>query len=417
MSKKVLHITGALSSSLVGEFNNIRASGLGYMVFDIVTELSSQCDLQVDVINYKDSYKSCTIGKCHFIGMTYGKALLHFRFHNTGLFIKLLCKYHKSINFVKNLTYSYAVAGFIFDTIKKVHYDIVHFHGCTPMTVLVRNYCMTHKIPFVITLHGINCMGGVNLDFYNKLFEKDMIMLWLKEKQKVSFVSTGSRLRILEYLGQGEASNFCTIPNFTNMNNSGNNKTIDIRNYYDIPEDGFIILYIGNIEKRKNQLTFVKSIHALSKESVDKIFVLFVGRDGVGEESIKEAIQEGMNSDHMRLCGCIPKDMIPCYLSQGNATALISYSEGFGLGIIEGFRFGLPSLAIYDMDGIPDFYNEDAMVLLQNRDIQTVSDGIKQLKCKKWDKEKIILYSMNFSGSEIAKKYKEFYDNTIKGNA
>ena len=416
MSLKVLQISGALSSSEVAEFNNVRASGLGYMVFDIATQMAQLDDLDVDAINFRECYESVTVNKCHFIKMSYLRALFHFRFQNSGLVWKYIFKYWKSRSFLKNLIYAYFVSGYIFDIIKHNSYDIVHFHGCTVMTSLVRRYCIMKNIPFCITMHGLNSFGGVKLDLHYQQFEKDMLSDWFKKNQDVSFVSTGSKYKILQHLKVSNEKNFCTIPNFTDISNIGLDTSVDIRKKYCIPDDGFIILYIGNICWRKNQLTFVNAISALDDDSAKDVYVLFLGRDGKGEESIKSVIEDSKYSSHIQMCGIVPKNQIPSYLSQSNATALISYSEGFGLGIIEGFRFGLPSLAINDMEGIPDFYTSEAMILIEDREIKTVCNGIKQLLARRWDKQRIIEHSMRFTGPEIAKKYKDFYRLTVSHN-
>lgn len=394
----------------------MRASGLGYMVFDIATEMALRDDLHIEVVNFRENYESVSVNGCRFIGMSRIKALQYFKLENTLLVLKMMAKYWRSQSFMKNLIYGYAVSGYIFNIIKKGGYDIIHFHGCSPMTELTRQYCRRHRIPFAITLHGLNSFGGVNMELYNKLFEKDMLSKWYKERQSVSFVSTGSKLQVLKYLNASRSASFYTIPNFTNLSIKEIKDGINIRKQYNIPDDGFVILYIGNIGYRKNQLTFVKSINALTEDQVKNIYVLFLGRDGSGDESIKNVIESSKNASHMRLCGIVPKDLIATYLSQGNATALISYSEGFGLGIIEGMRFGLPSIAIDDMDGIPDFYSEDTMVLLEDREVETVCAGLEKLLSKRWIRENIIKHSMQFTGTKISGLYKDFYEKTISQN-
>lgn len=414
MSLKILHLTGALSSSKVQMFKSNRSSGLGYMVFDIATELGKDRNLDINVLDYKERCQTIKFNGCNFYGLSVLKLIQNFSLASICDFFDLLKKYWKSRKFLKNLVYDFFASGYIESVIKNGSYDIVHFHGCDPMTELIRRYCRRRHYKFVITLHGLNSFGGLSkLDKTSQKYEKDMLLEWYQEQQYVSFVSTGSREKVLSYLKITDASTFCTIPNFTNISENDIKKGIDIRSKYNIPNDAFVILYIGNISRRKNQDTFVKAVHQLDDNDVEKIYVLFLGRDGIGTESIKDSIISGKNKKHMILCGNIPKNEIASFLSQGDATALISYSEGFGLGIIEGFRFGLPSLAISDMDGVPDFYSEDTMVLLKDRRLRTVCEGIKKIRYTRWDKNVIKEHSMHFTGSSIAKKYKQFYKNAI----
>ena len=94
-------------------------------------------------------------------------------------------------------------------------------------------------------MHGLKSFGGVKLDLHYQQFEKDMLSDWFKKNQDVSFVSTGSKYKILQHLKVSNEKNFCTIPNFTDISNIGLDTSVDIRKKYCIPDDGFIILYIG----------------------------------------------------------------------------------------------------------------------------------------------------------------------------
>lgn len=410
---KILHLTGALSSSEVKAFNNSKTSGLGYMVFDIATAISKKEGTQVDVFNYKGFFNELIYGKCRFLGMGLWAITRNFRFSGTRIFVKLLWRYGHDLSSLKNIIYSFLAFGYICSIVGRGKYDIVHNHGISFVSEFVRSYCFQHHIPYVITLHGLISFGGTSVPNSMKRLEKDCLVQWHREGQMVSLVSTGCMLKVKEFLNMDGNTNLRVVTNFTDITDDNVDRNFDLRKMYNIPSEAFIVLYIGNISWRKNQLSFVKSINSLNNDLVNKLYVLFLGRDGVGDESIAEEIEKGRNKDHLIICGNIPKSQMASYLSQGDATALISYSEGFGLGIIEGFRFGLPSLAIDDMDGIPDLYDESSMILLKDRENETICKGIEQLLSRSWDKEKIRQHSMAFTGNEIANKYIALYNEVI----
>lgn len=409
---RVLHLTPALSSGALLEINNNRASGLGYMVFDIATEMSKLDDIQVDVLSYRDFYDETKFGKCRFLSNSFFRLIKYFRFQKSGFLIRHLLRYGRDRKALKNIIYDYLSLGYISFLIQSSRYDIVHIHGCLYLTSYVRSFCEDIGIPVLITLHGVNSFGGVAVPESTVRYERYCLKEWHNTRQIVTFVSTGCKMRVLNYLGVEKDDRLKVVPNFTNIA-PFDKCIVDIRKKYHIPQDAFIILYIGNVNQRKNQKTFVDCINNMEETELSNIYVFFLGRDGDGDESIANIINKGKNRSHMILCGDIPKREMSIYLSQGNATALISYSEGFGLGIIEGFRFGLPALAIDDMDGMPDIYNENAMVKLTNRKQESILRGIKELVSKSWNREKIIEHSQQFSGPRISNLYKKVYSEMI----
>lgn len=111
-------------------------------------------------------------------------------------------------------------------------------------------------------------------------------------------------------------------------------------------------------------------------------------------------------------CGFVSKREIAEYYLQADAVALVSKSEGFGLGLVEGFSYGLPGLAVSSMDAIEDIKSDDALVVAKDLTKESIAEGIKQLITRVWDKAKILEHSKKFSMETMGKKYVSLY-NTI----
>ena len=91
----------------------------------------------------------------------------------------------------------------------------------------------------------------------------------------------------------------------------------------------------------------------------------------------------------------------------------MSLSEGFGLSLIEGMHFGLPSMSFTDVDAFEDIYDDSAMVGVESHTDEAVANGLERLLTNKWDKEKIKVYSKKFEPENMAEKYVEVYQRTI----
>ena len=144
--------------------------------------------------------------------------------------------------------------------------------------------------------------------------------------------------------------------------------------FYDIPYDSKIVLYVGNIGVRKNQRQLIESFDLMPREICEKTYVLFLGNDQ-GTDTVNEAILNSRYAIRFLLCGCIDEEVVFDYYKQGDAVALISTSEGFGLSLIEGMHFGLTCMTFTDVDAYEDIYSECAVVGIEDKSNISVAKG------------------------------------------
>ena len=170
---------------------------------------------------------------------------------------------------------------------------------------------------------------------------------------------------------------------------------------------------MGNICRRKNQGQIVKAFNLLSERLAEKTYVLFLGGEIEDGYTIKSISKGTRYENHFITCGVVDKELVPQYYAQGNAVALMSLSEGFGLSLIEGMHFGLPSMSFTDVDAFEDIYDDSAMVGVESHTDEAVANGLERLLTNKWDKEKIKVYSKKFEPENMAEKYVEVYQRTI----
>ena len=187
--------------------------------------------------------------------------------------------------------------------------------------------------------------------------------------------------------------------------------TMDIRKTFNIPNNHFVFLFVGNICIRKNQSQVVRAFSQLDITKRETIHVIFVG--GGDTDRIKRQIQsEGLQSN-LHVCGIVPKADIHNYYAAADATILTSKSEGFGLSIIEGYAYGLPCLTFSDLAAVKDLYNVQTMLLVDSRKDKDLGEGLLSMTNIKWDKSVIIEFAQLFSLSEMSHKYISFYNEII----
>lgn len=206
-----------------------------------------------------------------------------------------------------------------------------------------------------------------------------------------------------------EINNFHVILN--GCNTKEKTRQYDVRKKYGIV-DKFIFVFVGNVSKNKNQKQVVDAFLLLPDEYKDKFAVLFVG--GGDYIELKNYIARlGLNGS-LFVCGLVPKNEVHNYYIAGNATILTSYSEGFGLSLVEGMCYGLPCVTFADLAVVNDIYNEGVMVKVKERSTAALSKGMVNLYEKKWNHDNIKEYADRFSYDNMANNYLNFYCSILK---
>lgn len=403
---KVLHITPTLSISNIPELNT-RTSGLGYMVNDIM-ESEKNLGIEVSVLVSHMRVNNEIVSNGIFILknplQTIFKGLFYSR---VAIGLMLLSKYGRNIKSIVHILYFVFLSGYLYKILKYKSYDLVHIHGCDYFDSLVIEICKKLQIRYLVTLHGLNILGAHTVSLIEEKYEEDFIRSM--SDSFMTFVSTGTMMRAVNHL-KINPRNFFVISNSYHMLPSKGH--VDIRKKYSLPIHSKIILYVGNISTHKNQLGFINAFSRLEQQIVDNVYVLFVGRDNL-PHPFEEVIRESVFAEHFVNCGFVDKNKIPDYYAQADFVALVSKSEGFGLSVIEGFAYGIPSLVVSSMDALNDFQSDDALIVAKDLKSESIAEGIEKLLQKKWDKEKILKHSSQFTMAAMGGKYVSIYNKIL----
>ena len=213
--------------------------------------------------------------------------------------------------------------------------------------------------------------------------------------------------------GLDSCDNVYIVCNSFSFSDYSNVSRVNVRSIYGLDESTNIILYVGNLCNRKNQKQIVDSFKYLKEDLRKSTYVLFLGRDIEPDYKLKEYIASSEFASHFILCGNIDKENVHFYYEQGDAVALLSLSEGFGLSLIEGMHFGIPCITFSDLDAFEDIYTEDAVVGLNDRKDSTIAKGIEKLLTHNWDKKAIMNFSKKFEDEAMATTYIKKYQQII----
>lgn len=406
---KILLLSPYVTINSRPEFSRNK-TGFGYMVYDIAKAVAKT--EQVDVFCTDSRGEGFVQDGINFLPRNMTRFLKNLFRSNKYLqvAISLLKTYSMSRGCKSRVIYYWLISGLVEKIIRDGHYDIVHVHGCGfsgELWEAVSKKCYT-KI--VYTLHGLNSFSDtVKLESAGKQYERNFLKKVVDGEYYISVISSGMKNIIQGCYYSGNCKNIVVISNSYSFEKSTTNAAmLDISLKYNIPKGAKIVLCVGNISERKNQMQLVRAYSLLSKKMQDNTYILFLGRYSE-KDPIVEKINQMEQKRHLILCGSIDKELVAQYYQQANAVALLSISEGFGLGLIEGMHFGLPCMTFTDLDAFEDIYTTEAVVPIQERTDNAVAVALCTILSKVWNKENIKAYSKKFDSEEMAKQYVEFY--------
>lgn len=387
-------------------------TGFGYMVMDIACALGQLEEVDVlatDTRGDKFEYKGVSFYKRSFVQ-----------------FIRCLffCLPLSNLRYLKNnycmprgtfvrLMYYWLTTGYLKSLIKKGNYDIVHIHGCSFATELWIQVCKSCGQKFVVTLHGLNSFSEtVLIEPAGKKYEKDFLKRVTNGEIPITVISTGMKKIIESYFGCSKCQHISVVCNAFSFNEETNREDlfVNIREQYGLAADAFIVLCIGNVCVRKNQGQLLRAFDLLPSNIAEKTYILFLGGETDNNYTIKKLSANSKYSHHFITCGIVEKGKVFQYYKQGNAVALMSLSEGFGLSLIEGMHFGLPCMSFTDIDAYEDIYNPCVMIGVKHHNDKAVSQGLEELICNKWNSEVIKNYSKKYTLEIMAKNYLGVYN-------
>jgi glycosyltransferase involved in cell wall biosynthesis len=265
--------------------------------------------------------------------------------------------------------------------------------------------------PYIITPHGTLYRET----FYKKskwfklLHYYSLVKSNLEKANCIHFTTEDERQKINDWLGL--ELRFKVIP-YGIEEVFPNSSTENFRKKFKIPKGKKIILFIGRINWKKGIDLLFKTFEKLSKKHKNLLLVC-AGPDPenyfsqldqlVSSDTQKSIIKTGMLNNIDKLNAYNIADLF----------VLPSYSENFGMTVIEAARQKVP-IVISDQVGIYNEFQNNNAALISSCNKEQLHDAINELltKPKKADKLKQNAYNLfkqNFTQDIIANKFTNMY--------
>ncbi|MBK7430443.1 MAG: glycosyltransferase [Bacteroidetes bacterium] len=278
--------------------------------------------------------------------------------------------------------------------------DLIHSFGGYPVAMAAALYAKKFHVPLLNTFTG----SDVN----------DYPFLGVKQNRNFKYLSDAALLNItvsdhlaLQYKKlTGKNARRLYLP--FSADEVPSIIKAEARKYLELPDDKFIVLYVGYLYETKGVRELITALKDL--ESVKSVYAIFCGgRTGLVSKinSLKNARYEGQ----------LPIETVMKYMKAADVLVLPSYMEGIPGVVKEAGMTGLPVIAT-NVGGIPELLKDGKGILIPAKDSAAIKNAIETVMS---DNQGAIdratqlrsFIEQNFNVSQISKDQVEIYNELV----
>jgi len=175
-----------------------------------------------------------------------------------------------------------------------------------------------------------------------------------------------------------------------------------------IPNDGPVLLYVGNLVPVKGVADLLSAFGKLRHELGIRATLIMVGDGYLRKKLEEQACQLNLEDGAIRWTGNIPPKEIGTYMSAANVVCLASHAEGVPNVLLEANACGRPFVAT-NVGGIPEITVPGTGLLAPAQDPAAFAGTLKTALETCWDSQAIRRHALQFSWKENANQVTEIF--------
>ena len=150
------------------------------------------------------------------------------------------------------------------------------------------------------------------------------------------------------------------------------------RNKFNIGKNKKIVLFLSRISWKKGLDTLIPACAEVFKNFPDALLVIVGGDDEGYQKNVEDMINKNGIKNNVIFAGLLlGKDKIAAF-RESDVFVLPSYSENFGMAVIEAMHFGLPVVITPEV-GIAKRIEEAKAGLVVKKETKAVAEAIKKI--------------------------------------
>ncbi len=294
-------------------------------------------------------------------------------------------------------------------------YHIVHTHTIfSPLISLAHGACQYHKIPYVMTPHGMLEPWALSYKarkkrFYYNLFEKSAL-----QQASAIQVLASSEAQQVKSLGFGHS---IVIPNGIHRQEFETLPESEIfYKKFPVTRNKNLILFLGRIDPKKG-LDLLAPAFARVNNQFPNTHLVVAGPDSISFlPTVENYFKQAGCLEAVTFTGMLTGSIKQAALAAANLYVAPSYSEGFSLSVLEGMASGLPCVITTGCN-FPQAATAKAARVV-DIDVDAIADALinclinpQQAQLMGLKARQLIF--QNYTWEQAAKKLSQVYENIL----
>jgi len=285
--------------------------------------------------------------------------------------------------------------------------DVVHVHTLEARCALALAV-LGDTIPLVATVHSSHYIEFVPEESRGP--NTALIARNLERARHLIFVSDFLERRYAElFPGALDRLDVQVIANPVDVSAYQRIDQAEARKTLGVGEDERLLLFVGNLNARKDAASLVRAVAVLARRGV-AVTALLVGA-GPEEGALRElAVVEGV-AGAVRFDGRRDQPELSAYYSAADVFVFPSLMESFGLVAVEAMLCGTPVVGTPEVfsEVVPDFCGSIAPAA----DPEGLADAIAEALDRQWDHEAIRAHAMGFDWRGRVAAFEATYERVL----
>ncbi len=280
--------------------------------------------------------------------------------------------------------------------------DLIDGHYFYPDGVAIAKVAETLKIPFTCTARGtdINLIPQQSKPrrLIQDVFKKASHLMAVCKALKVEMIKLGAEEAKTSVLRNG-----VDLESF-----SPSEETTQQTLKSSLTQSKALILSVGWLIERKGHYLVIEALKHLPDCH------LMIAGDGPDRQKLEQQVKQLNLTDRVTFLGALPHSKLSQYYQAADALVLASSREGWANVLLESMASGTPVVAA-NIWGTPEVVASPEAGVLVDRNVASITQGIKDLLANPPSRLKTRLYAEQFSWQQTSDKQYQIFNTIIDG--
>jgi glycosyltransferase involved in cell wall biosynthesis len=328
--------------------------------------------------------------------------------------VQFFPRFSPSIHSLREFAFSRELTIWLWQNIR--NYDLLHIHAIFSYSSTIAMAIAHHqKVPYIITGHGQLCEWSLQQKTFKKQLYINLIAKYfLNHSQSTHFTSVSEQK---EASPLNLTSSSFVLPLGIYPPQRILNAREKLQKYLNIPADEPIILFLSRLHPKKGLDYLIPALGKLSDYRFT--FIVTGSGDSDYETEIKTLVTTHGIAEKTHFAGFVKGETKDLLMQGADIFALTSYSENFGISVLESLAAGVPVIVTPGV-ALSDIVQEQHLGYVTELNINDIATTIEnfldhpQESKEMGDRSRQFILD-NYTWDKIALKMISVYENIIQG--